>query len=175
MIPSEVQLIHNLLNDYEELKKFLLENNQITFEFFQTEIFRKYLLISCASLFENQIQLIIVELSEKHSDSKTIVSLIKAKAIERQYHTYFDWKNKSANSFYKLFGNDFAEKMKTKIKSDENIKEAEKAFLELGSERNLLVHENFLNYPLNKTVAEISELFTKATRYIEFIREELLC
>lgn len=174
MIPTEVQLIHNFLKNYEELRAFLLDNNQITFESFQMEVFRKYLLISCASLFENQIQQIIIELSAKYTESQEILSLIKAKAIERQYHTYFDWKNKSANSFYKLFGSDFSEMIKAKIKEDENIKDAEKAFLELGVERNLLVHGNFLNYPLNKTVSEISDLFTKATKYIEFIRRELL-
>jgi hypothetical protein len=103
-----------------------------------------------------------------------VKSLVKSKVIERQYHTYFDWKNRSANSFYKLFGGEFADSIKLKIKSDDKLKESEKAFLEIGSERNLLVHENFLGYQLNKTVDEILELFKKACDYISFLKDVLV-
>lgn len=174
MISPEEKIINDKISEYDELKKYLLENGQVTYENFVGETFRKYLLISCASLFENLIQEIISEFVSKNTSSEMVKSLVKSKVIERQYHTYFDWKNRSANSFYKLFGGEFADSMKLKIKSDDKLKESEKAFLEIGSERNLLVHENFLGYQLNKTVDEILELFKEACDYIRFLKDVLI-
>lgn len=173
MNTSSVDMIKKSIDDYQNLKKILLETGELTYELFTTDIFRKYLLISCASLFENQIQELISKFVEAQTSSEMLKSLIKHKVIERQYHTYFDWKDKSANSFYKLFGAEFLEKVKFEC-SNNNLKKQERAFLEIGVERNLMVHENFLGYQLNKTVDEISELFLDALKYLEFLESVII-
>ena len=166
--------IENLIKEYSELKKFLLESGQVSYESFMSDIFRKHLLMSCASLFEVQIQDIIVKFVESYTDNASIHSLVKMKVISRQYHTYFDWKDKRAGPFYSLFGEPFKTSITEKLKNTPELKQAEKDFLEIGSERNLLAHENFLNYSLNKTPEDILTLYRSATSYIEFIKNELI-
>ena len=165
------KMIDDSIQDYFELKSFLLTNGQVSQESFTTEVFRKFLLVSCASLFENQIQELISLFISKQTDNTMIQNLIKRKVIERQYHTYFDWKNKNANPFYSLFGEEFKNTISQKLKEKPEIKSAEKSFIEIGYERNLMVHENFLGYQFNKTVEEVQALYNDALLYINFLQE----
>ena len=51
------------------------------------------------------------------------------KAVERQYATYFDWNGKTANTFFKLFGEPLGVSMKENIKKDPELKAGCDAFL----------------------------------------------
>ena len=75
--------------------------------------------------------------------------------IERQYHTLFDWKANNTNAFWKLFGEATKDSVRQRINSDDTLKTAEQSFIELGRQRNLLVHENFAEFDVNITVEEI--------------------
>ncbi len=54
-----------------------------------------------------------------------------------------------------------------------DLSEAVAAFLELGDLRNLLVHENFAAYLLEKTSEEIYKLYRQALRFVGYIEGKL--
>lgn len=64
---------------------------------------------------------------------KRIVHLVKSKAVERQYHTLFDWDSGNTNKFWKFFGEETKNDVRIKIKNDEQLQEAEKASLSLDN------------------------------------------
>lgn len=89
--------------------------------------------------------------------------------IERQYHTLFDWESKNTNKFWGLFGEETKSKVKERLNSDDHLKATEQAFIELGRQRNLLVHENFAEYDVNTTVEEIYTKYKSACEFVSFI------
>ena len=93
-------------------------------------------------------------------------SFVSKKALSRQYHTLFDWKGKNANSFFGLFGEEFKEFAKLKVKDDDNLNVGIKNFLELGHLRNQLAHDNYATFILSLTVEDISEKFISAQSFV---------
>lgn len=69
-----------------------------------------------------------------------------------------------------MFGSDFKNKTQKKIADNEELKVQIKAFLEIGNERNKMVHENFLSYKLDKTFEEIVELYNKGEQFVLFLK-----
>jgi len=94
---------------------------------------------------------------------------IKNKAITRQYHTYFHWDSRNANAFFGLFGESFKVFMKQKVDDDPNLDSAIKAFMSIGLERNRLVHQDFGNFVLEKTAADIYEQYRIALKFVEAV------
>lgn len=164
--------INGFVEDYHELKGYLLSNGQISLENNIENHLRKVMLLSCASYYENQIQEMIKDFVKRYSTDEKVSNFVLKKAISRQYHTYFDWDGNNVNSFLGLFGETFKKEVSATISQDEALKEQMKAFLQLGSERNKMVHENFLVYNLEKTFDEIIQLNDKAEKFVDFLRKE---
>ncbi len=165
------QPIKNLVDEAEDLKKFLIDNAQLSLSISVDEHFRKVLLLSCASLYEKELCEMLKAFIVKETKNCMIHSFVTNKAIERQYHTYFQWKDlKNINSFLGLFGEEFKSKISNEISSNSDLKMQMKAFLEIGSERNKLVHENFLIYKLNKTFQEILILHSNAEKFLTYLK-----
>ena len=95
--------------------------------------------------------------------------LFRSKIIERQNHTLFDWKANNTNAFWKLFGEATKDSVRQRINSDDTLKTAEQSFIELGRQRNLLVHENFAEFDVNITVEEIYKKYRAACGFIALI------
>ena len=130
----------------------------------------KVMLLSCASYFEAEIQELIKKFVKQQSLDDRVLSFVQNKAIARQYHTYFKWDGKNVNSFLAMFGNDFKNEVQRKIADNEELKIQMKAFLEIGNERNKMVHENFLTYSLEKTFEEIVDLYHKGKQFVLFLK-----
>ena len=161
--------IKALYEEYNDLIAFCRANNQVSFEMYINDTYRKTLLLSAASYFEsiitNAIHNYAREISKQNDE---IVSFIDNKAINRQFHTYFDWDKNNANQFFKLFGDTFKEKARLLIKSN-GLEEAERIFLSIGHERNCLVHQNYIEYQINGTFEEIYAKYQVACGFIECI------
>ena len=121
--------INKLYKDFEEIKLYLLENKQLDYLIIVEKQFTKNLLIASASFIEDKMQNILINFVESTSNHEVITNFLKNKAIARQYHTYFDWNAKNANSFLGLFGKEFKKKLQQKIK-DEKMENNIKSFLE---------------------------------------------
>lgn len=158
------------------LVSYLKAQQELTLSNEAENNFSKNILLSAASYFENVISETVIEFAKVHSDNDDlIISIIRQKAVSRQYHTYFQWDgSKNANSFFSLFGDDFKNKMSKKVKVDPIFEEAIKAFYQIGQERNKMVHQNFAEIVLDKTAEEIYKLYQTALFFIDTIKIELL-
>lgn len=166
--------INGEYDDYKDLRKFLIKNNQISFANNIDNTYKKVLVLSSASYFESIISAHIINYAEKSSGAdKRIVKLIENKVVERQYHTLFDWKTKNTNKFWSLFGDDTKDKVRKQIDSNKDLKTAEQAFIELGNLRNLLVHENLAEYDVNTTFEEIYNRYKSACVFVSFVKKVL--
>lgn len=165
-------IIDELFNRNRALLAYLLEKDQISFRSDADNNFRKIFLLYIASYFEAELRDALVEFMNEEAN-ELISSFVKNKAIERQYHTYFDWEANNANRFFKLFGSRFSDFMKAEVKKDAKLDTAIKAFLELGQTRNCLVHENSATFPLEKTTEELYELYKKALFFVEIFPQKL--
>ena len=164
--------IQTLIDDYRDLNNFLMANGQVSESLTVAEHYRKILLLSCASYYETRIVEVIKKFVESKASDERISAFVSNKAISRQYHTYFNWDQTSnINSFLGLFGVDFKDKITAEIKADKDLQEQIKAFLTIGSERNKMVHNNFLECKLDKTFDEIVVLQEKANLFIEYLEK----
>lgn len=159
-------------NEHNEIIKYLNSQKEFSYALALEDNFRRTLLISSASYIETKVQKIIVNFFETHSSNTAIVSFLKNKALKRQYHTLFQWDGNNINSFFGLFGSDFKSSLLTSVEQ-ENMSENIKSFLELGKLRNELVHQNYLNYTIQKSYEEIYKLYKEATNFIEFLDNKM--
>lgn len=170
----ESERIERQYQDSQELYNYLLGKGEISFATYIDNVYKKVLVLSAASYFESKISELISKYAAKASGSdKRIVKLIESKVIERQYHTLFDWKANNTNAFWKLFGEETKESVRQKINGDEKLKTAEQCFIDLGRQRNLLVHENFAEFDVNITVEEIYKKYRQACNFISLIETVL--
>lgn len=132
--------------------------------------FSKAVLLSAASYFEykitNDLTLLMNELTDNNS---LVVEFIKKKALEREYHKLFNWEANNANRFYKLFGDLFLKYMQFLIDQNQQLEESVKAFLEIGRERNRLVHQNYSTFPMEKTTEEIYLQYTNGLFFVTML------
>jgi hypothetical protein len=99
---------------------------------------------------------------------------VKNKAVSRQYHTWFSWEKRNANQFFGLFGDEFRRPMVAKIDASPEMQKSIQAFLELGNERNKLVHQNYVGFPMEKTLNEIYQLHRDACLFVDGLLVEFL-
>lgn len=166
--------IDKLYREYEDIIKLLDKHGDLSLRSTAQDNFRKTLLMAVASYFEYKIIKNLIDFFQKNTnENDACLEFLKNKAIYRQYHTFFKWDAKNANQFFGLFGQSFKEYMEIEIKKDENLNSSVKAFLELGNERNLLVHGNYITYPLEKTTDEIYILYQKATYFVDIFPKKL--
>lgn len=170
----ETTIVDRLYSDSRELIDYLAQNGEVSFQANVEDYFRKTLLLSVASYFESSIMSILMDFFEESANrSELVISFIRNKAIERQYHTYFAWREANANSFFGLLGSGFKEYMKAEVRNDAQLDESIRAFLKLGNSRNELVHGNFALYALQDTADEIYKNYKKATFFINVLPRKL--
>ena len=162
-------VVDRLYGEFSDLQKFLSEKGGATFLPVIEDNFPKTMLLAAASYFESCLSEEIEQLAkEVLADDHVLVGLIKNKAISRQYHTWFAWERSNANKFFSMFGQGFKDQATEWVKSDEKLNKSIVDFLEIGRERNRLVHENFGNFTLQKTASEVYELYKSATRFVDW-------
>lgn len=132
------------------------------------DTFRKVLLLSAASHFEQLVVRAILDFaSNSPSANRRVTEFLRRKALSRQYHTLFDWERNNANAFFGLFGEDCRAAVSAKVGGDSELGAAISAFMELGRERNRLVHQDFGSFSLEKTADEIFTLYQAASKFVE--------
>lgn len=167
-------VVDTLFTDFMDASDVLMAANEVSLQIILESNLRKTLLLSAASYFEYTLCRIVNDFTDiVTSGNSMIISLVQTKAISRQYHTWFDWKTPNANVFFGLFGKVFRDHMTTKIATDDRIADAIRAFMEIGRERNLLVHSDYASHFINKTPDEIYALYILANNFVEMVSTEL--
>lgn len=167
-------IIDKIYNDYSILLDYLELNKEVSLRNDADSNFKKVLLLSAASFFENEITEGLLKFIRSNSNNNDMIySFAKRKGVDRQYHSYFDWRERRAGSFYSLFGDEFKKEIERELYSDELLRKSAKDFLEIGFIRNELVHENFAIYPLDKTAKDIYDLYKSATIFVDYLMKKL--
>jgi hypothetical protein len=123
-----------------------------------------------ASYFEHRVCSIVIDFVRERSGGSALVeSFVRNKAIARQYHTWFKWDETNANQFFGLFGSEFKIIMTNRVKGSDELRSSIRAFLEIGNERNKLVHQDYATFPMEKTLNELYRLYKDALKFIEFL------
>lgn len=169
MIQQEASTVDRLYSDFTRI----LEQVDITDASLRNsveEIFRKNLLLAAASYFEHRVTNDLLELVRDISISNELLTeFVRNQAIERRYHTLFVWNAHNANKFFGLFGTDFKGYMDDYMQNNPNYENSIKAFMEIGRERNKIVHEDFGSVIVEKTTADIYDLYKEALVFVEQI------
>lgn len=166
--------VEKAFSEFSEVISKLNEAGEITLSVSVEESARKGILLAAASEFEHQLCGIVRDFAARCSNNDPMIaSLVEKKAISRQYHTWFDWNKKSANTFYSMFGEAYLDTMKEKRRQDDEFAGALSSFLELGQLRNLLVHNNYAAFYIEKTLGELYTEYGKARHFVSSIRESL--
>lgn len=169
--PSPVDKLHE---DQVMLLDYLAEKKEVSFLATVTDVHRKTLLLGIASYFEHAIQKLMLDfIHARSAGDEAIATILKRKAIDRQYHGYFAWDGNNANAFFALFGPTLSDKWKKEIKASAELDQGVRAFLELGNLRNQLVHLNFVTYSLEKTANEIYQLYEQAMGFVSWLDSSL--
>ncbi len=160
-------LIDSLKADHDALKAVLLASEPSLVS--STEgTMAKVLLLASASHLEQLTQEVILDYFEEVTGGRAAaVEFVRNKAIVRQYHTLFAWDKTNANQFFSLFGKDFKRVVEQVVKADGELDTCIRAFLEIGSLRNQLVHQNYAAFTLLKTADEIVDLYGKAMLFLD--------
>lgn len=173
MNAREQTAVDRLYQEASEIVQLFQRSGETSLQNSASDNLRKSLLLAAASHFEHRICTLVVDfVRERSSGSLLVEAFVRNKAISRQYHTMFDWEKKGANKFFGLFGNEFRTAMVEKMK-DEEFAESVKAFMEIGSERNRLVHLDYATFPLEKTLDEIFALYESALAFIDYLPKAL--
>lgn len=174
-LERESDKIDRLHKDFSDaLIKIIDEGKEPSLHTSISAVFSKYLLVAVASDFEKRLQNAVISFAKQSTQQNDmLVSLIEIKAVNRQYHTWFDWDSSNTNSFFRLFGKDFSEKMKRQVKDDEDLKSSISTFLQIGKLRNDLVHEDFGGNNFQKTLDEVKKDYKKAKKFVDWFLTEL--
>ena len=136
--------------------------------------FRKALILAAASHFEYRVSKRVLDfVHEQANGNGLVVGFVKNKAISRQYHTWFKWDETNANQFFGLFGSTFKKMMTERIMESEELRHSIRAFLEVGNERNKLIHQDFASFALEKTLPEIYELYHQSLLFVDSLAKYL--
>ena len=167
-MPSTV--VDRLHEQFAGLLSILDGAGEVSLRSVADDNFRKSLVLTAASYFERRMTETVTSFVDDATKGNLLVAaLVRNKAVSRQYHTWFQWEGNNANSFFALFGSDFRDVMKRRLAEDYELGESVRAFLELGRERNRLVHQDFGSFPLEKTTEEIHALYLRALRFVEAV------
>ncbi len=173
-MPTSQTPVDRLHGEFTQLLTFLDANGEVSLRSAVDGNFRKTLLLAAASYFERRLTNDVVDfVGEMTSTDHVVRWLVERKAVERQYHTWFDWNRRNANQFFKLFGPAFGDHAKALVDNSESLSSSVQAFLEIGRDRNRLVHQDFASFPLEKTSEEIYETYRLATQFVEWFPREL--
>lgn len=167
-------IVDKLYGEYAAIVLMMDQYNAVSFRNTLNENFRKALLLTAASHFEHRVTSdVVLFCAEVAGGNPMVSSLIKNKAVSRQYHTWFDWKMSNANAFFSMFGDGFRSHMTNLVKTDLGMSKSIVDFLEVGRERNRLVHQDYGSFFLEKSAEEIFALYVSAMVFVEFIPKAL--
>lgn len=166
--------VDRLYNEASAVIQALNSTPEISLQVTAADHFRKALLLAAASYFEHRICTCVTEYVRERTGGSTLIeSFVRNKAISRQYHTWFKWDEGNANQFFGLFGPDFKSNMTAKIKESDDLRSSVRAFLDVGNERNKLVHQDYATFALDKTIDEIYSLYRDACQFVEYLPSAL--
>jgi hypothetical protein len=168
-----VPLIQDFIETYKEVKTHLLPKH-MSLQSNLEEYLKKSFLLCCVSFYEHRIREILTDFVKEHTHDDRLIEFVTGQFLERQYFRLFNFseKTKNTNHFWAAFGDSFKNSIIQEIKSNSELKRSIDSFLKMNLERNLLTHENMLDYSLNSTFEEIVTCNEEALKFIQYIEDK---
>ena len=167
-------VVERLHADFTALSKSVDTTAEPSLAITANDVFRKSLLLAAASEFEVTIVSAIVAFAESEAGpTSPLVSFVRSKALARQYHTLFNWNAANASQFFGFFGEEFKRHAEAAVRVDSTLRDSVATFLQLGDDRNRLVHQGFGSFAHEKTADEIFDAYKRATIFVQIIPELL--
>ena len=167
-------IVDSLHSEIEDLLAFLDKSNEISLRNTVDGNFRKALLLAAASNYEKRLTDAVVNFVQEVTSRDHVVSwLVQNRVVARHYHTWFDWNQANANHFFGMFGQSFRRHVQSVIREDDGLSLSVRAFLEIGRDRNRMVHDDFGSFSLEKTSGEIYETYQIGSRFVEWVPQVL--
>ena len=160
--------------DSRNVLNFLRKNNEMSMLTHTSDNLRKSLLLTSASFFEDAIRTLLINFSKNKSSDSRLSSFLINGLIERRYDQFFNWRNGNVNNFMGLFGKKFLKKFQDDCLIDPTLKSASKSFIEIGSTRNDMIHNNLGSFFFQKTLDEVYITHQDAEKFLEYLKENII-
>ena len=165
---SSAASIEAMLEDHHRLIEILQSTDSVSLQATVESAFAKALLVAAASYFESRMTNAVLQIfQEETNGAESLVAFVRDQAVSRGYSSWFDWRSRNASQFFGKFGRGFRSFMDEQIKNDPNLAQSIHAFMEIGSIRNPLVHQNYAQFNLDKTVDEVHQLYESGLLFVE--------
>jgi hypothetical protein len=166
--------VERIYRESSDIINHLTQAGEISLALSAGDTLRKALLLAAASYFEYRLTSdVLIFTADSAGENSLISSLVRAKAINRQYHTWFNWDRENANAFFSLFGDRFKSYMIARIAADPTISENISSFIKIGSERNKLTHGDFASFSLSLTSEDIYNHYISALIFVNSVLSHL--
>jgi hypothetical protein len=167
--------VKTLYERQSELIQHLLKAKELSFAQDTEQMLQKNLPLAAASFLEERVCALLLDFVDTRTGGCIeLRNLVEIKAIKRQYHSLFEWDQPNGfNKFFSLFGHEFKSALSAEIARDPNLERAAKDFIEIGSLRNKIVHQNYASFVVEKSAAEIFRSFEGAIRFVGFLAGKL--
>lgn len=172
---AQLDEVESLYEDFKRAETSLLAAGEISALNTLTVVFKNNLVLTSASNSERALTAYFEDLLNKQGMKPHVASFCKKAAFDQRYHTFFDWKQadsdnpeKGVDQFVSKFGPLFKAEHKKQVSASEDLKKGAARFIQIGHQRNEMVHTGFTNYSNAKTHGEIIEDHRLAKQFLEF-------
>ena len=163
---SQPSVVDSLYEDFQSVME-QIDVSEASLRTSVEDVFQKSLAVAIGSYFERRVTGIVLEFVEKSSGNNDLVSeFVRNKAIERQYHSYFQWRSANANSFFGLFGKGFRDHMTEYIRNNPDYGDYVRAFMQIGDLRNKVAHD-YEYVVINQNTQELHKLYQNARVFVD--------
>lgn len=109
-------IVDPLHQSFSDLLSVLDNAGEVSFRTVTDENFRRLLLLAVASYFEHRMTESVLTFVKSATNGNVLVAtVVRNKAVSRQYSTWFQWDVRNANSFFGLFRSDVRNFMERKV------------------------------------------------------------
>jgi hypothetical protein len=173
MHEKNLTFIDHMFKEHTDLVDLLTERGEISYAQTVRSYLAKTLVIACGSYFESRITDAIEHYAKRVSnEDEALYSLVRNKAIKRQYHSYFEWESRNVNRFLGMFGATFKDVASREIKAGQ-LAGCAADFMELGELRNQIAHGNYVTFGLDKSADEIYALYGSGLQFVVYVEGKL--
>ena len=168
--PSEPQesYVERLWNNLADLEQHIAKEDA-TLLVDTRSTFAKTMILAAGNWLERRTVHVLVDFATSASSGQTLVSFVKTGALERRFHTLFDWNSGNVNSFLGKFGKDFRNKVKLAVQENNDVLLASHDFVNLVAERNALAHSSRLADEAQFTASDVRAKFYNAAGWVSWI------
>lgn len=148
----------------------LISSGKVDMSIDAQHLFAKVFAVCAGSCCEVEIVRILEEYVnwQSRGDDK-LFRFVHTVAIDKKYFSLFDWERAEASAFFSKFGKDFADCMKFAMAKDRSLAEAVRSFLELGKQRNNLVHNDLARIEFEDTLVDVAKKFSAAEAFLDVL------